>query len=138
MEVSFRYDPQKNIYFKTVSGKVTYNEAVNSLIPEGVFDLSKNIYVIEDSTKAVVAFPLNKLYGFVNHFMQNFPKKILVFHALITDSKIITAFAFIIKRIFPDNRYRLAIFSTHKKALEWTLKKQKIYGNTPPKAKPLL
>jgi hypothetical protein len=133
MEVSFRYDPQKNIYFKTVSGKVTYDEAVSSLNPEGVFDFSKNIYVIEDSTKAVVAFPLNKLYGFVNHSMQHFPKDILIFHALVTNSKIVTAFAFIIKRIFPNHRYQLNIFSTHKKAMEWILNKQKIYGELPPK-----
>jgi len=132
MKRSFLLDADKNIYYKKISGRVSYNEAIESLQDTSFFDVTKNIYLIEDTRDAVYDFPLKRLYAFVNKSQQNLPKNILIFQAIITNSKELVLFGSIFKATLSNHRFRLSIFSDPKKAETWITQKQKVFGTTVP------
>ena len=68
MERSYLFDAEKNIYYKKISGRVSYNEAIESLQDSSFFDVTKNIYLVEDTRDAVYDFPLkNSMPLSTNH-----------------------------------------------------------------------
>jgi hypothetical protein len=132
MERSYLFDAEKNIYYKKISGRVSYNEAIESLQDSSFYDITKNIYLVEDTRDAVYDFPLKKLYAFVNKSQKNLPKKILIFQAIITNSKELVVFGSIFKTMLSNHRFKLGIFSDPKKAEKWITQKQKVFGTTVP------
>ena len=132
MERSFLFDADKNIYYKKISGRVSYDEAIASLKDSSFFDTTKNIYLVEDTRDAIYDFPLKKLYAFVNKSQQNLPKNILIFQAIITNSKELVVFGNIFKTTLSNHRFKLSIFSDPEKAEKWVCQKQKVFGTTVP------
>ncbi len=132
MELTVRYDSEKNIYFKKIEGAVTLQDALGTLQNDGTYDMTKNIYMIEDLTRVSVGFSLKELYKFISQANKVFPERILIFHTIITRSKRNSAFVFIVKSFINKNRYKLALFSSADNAERWIREKQNIYGKLPP------
>jgi hypothetical protein len=128
MKISYLFDAEKNIYFKKVSGEITLKEAISSLQDSSFYDLTKNLYIVEDVRDVVYKFPLKKLYSFINNSQQHLPQNILIFQSLITHSKEVIVFGNIFKTVLSSHKYKLSIFSEPEKAEEWVIQKQKVYG----------
>ncbi len=100
-----------------------------SLNDKDQFDLTKNIFVLDDIIQAKFNFSLNQLYSFINETQQHLPDGILIFHAVISTSKSIITFAKAISSI-SSHRYKVSVFPTQQEGLDWLNEEQKVFGET--------
>ncbi len=129
MGISVNFDPILNVYFKKISGSVTITQVRTSLQDRTQFDLTRNLFIVDDVLKAKFNFKFKDLYSFINKTQQNLPENILIFHAVVSTSKAINLFAKAIAGI-KNHRYQVQVFSNQQAALNWLQEKQKVFGAT--------
>jgi hypothetical protein len=81
--------------------------------------LPRNLRLLEDSTNVTVTFVVNDLDKILKRIHEVSEKYESIRHAVLHDSPVNTAYAFMMEKYIRDNRYKLKVFSTMSAAMAW-------------------
>lgn len=118
--IEHNFDPCENIFYVKVEGVFNLNDMINAIdyIPDEVKSL-KYFKLLEDARMATTTFNEESIPIIIKKLQEKAQKFESIFHAVIHNAPVNTAYTILIKEILDNSKYQLKIFATEASAKSW-------------------